>query len=140
MDPDYRDAAQRHWEDAGLLLAHERLANADHLFGVAAECALKAVMLSLGMSMHEGKPVEKCHRVHIDLFWEEFLTFIGKRGSEKYMALLSSKSANPFADWDVGQRYAHHDLFDRSMVERHAEAARLTRRCLQESLLDGVCG
>jgi hypothetical protein len=49
--PDYRDAAERHWEDAGFLINDNRIANTDHLFGMAAECALKAVMQTLGMKL-----------------------------------------------------------------------------------------
>ena len=49
MPVNFRDAAERHWADAGYLLEDDRIANADHLFGLSAECALKALMLSLGM-------------------------------------------------------------------------------------------
>lgn len=38
MPVDFRDAADRHFTDAGLLSQARRLANADHLYGVAAEC------------------------------------------------------------------------------------------------------
>jgi len=47
MPTDFRDAAERHFEDAGYLEAGNRPANADHLFGLSAECALKAVMQGL---------------------------------------------------------------------------------------------
>ena len=45
MSVDFRDAAERHWTDAWLLFGNNRVANSDHLIGMAAECALKAVML-----------------------------------------------------------------------------------------------
>ena len=48
MPVDFRDAAERHYEDAGYLLADDRLSDADHLFGLSGECALKAVMLYVG--------------------------------------------------------------------------------------------
>ena len=48
---DYADATRRHWDDGLFLLEDRRLANADHLFGLAAECALKAVMLPLRSPM-----------------------------------------------------------------------------------------
>ena len=42
MSENYTEAALRHWRDAELLKEQNRVENADHLFGVAAECALKA--------------------------------------------------------------------------------------------------
>lgn len=40
----FRDAMDRHWQDAELLHRKERLANADHLYGLSAECGLKALL------------------------------------------------------------------------------------------------
>lgn len=80
MPVDFRDAAERHWEDAGHLLADARLANSDHLFGLSAECALKSVMLELGMRLkNNGKP-EVPYAVHINKLWDEFITFAHNRG------------------------------------------------------------
>ena len=44
MKADFLDAHQRHWDDAEHLLQAQRWANADHLYGFAAECGLKAVV------------------------------------------------------------------------------------------------
>ncbi|WP_341643874.1 hypothetical protein [Thauera sp. SDU_THAU2] len=85
---DYADAAWRHWDDGLFLLADSRLANADHLFGLAAECALKAVMLPLGMKLKpSGVPEDKRHG-HIDRLWDEFGAFVSSRGGARYGALL----------------------------------------------------
>jgi len=60
MPVDFYDACKRHWNDAEHLFDQKRLANADHLFGLAAECALKAVMVALGMTLlPDGKPEKK---------------------------------------------------------------------------------
>ena len=65
MPLDFRDAAKRHWKDAEYLLEDERFAaNADHLFGMSAECALKAVMLSLGMQMVGNMPEKDVCETH----------------------------------------------------------------------------
>lgn len=42
---DYQDASNRHLHDAESLFAQipKRLANASHLFGLSAECSLKAI-------------------------------------------------------------------------------------------------
>lgn len=54
---DFVDAHRRHWADAELLFDHERLGNADQLYGFSAECGLKAVMTGLGMPLDpSGRP------------------------------------------------------------------------------------
>lgn len=60
MSTDFRDTSARHFEDAEILLAQTRAANADHLFGLSAECSLKAVMLALGMAVNtDGAPADR---------------------------------------------------------------------------------
>nr|VFK54807.1 MAG: hypothetical protein BECKTUN1418F_GA0071002_105616 [Candidatus Kentron sp. TUN]VFK55380.1 MAG: hypothetical protein BECKTUN1418D_GA0071000_103118 [Candidatus Kentron sp. TUN]VFK60455.1 MAG: hypothetical protein BECKTUN1418E_GA0071001_105815 [Candidatus Kentron sp. TUN] len=44
MNADFFDAHNRHWQDWEQLFASERWANADHLYGMAAECGLKCLM------------------------------------------------------------------------------------------------
>lgn len=48
MSTDFYDAFSRHDADADLLLENERWANADHHYGLAAECALKAASAATG--------------------------------------------------------------------------------------------
>ena len=43
MNEDFLDAHLRHWTDAELLYAAQRWANADHLYGISAECGLKGL-------------------------------------------------------------------------------------------------
>jgi hypothetical protein len=58
-------------QNAELLLGQERLANADHLYGMAAECGLKYLMLKLGMPFNHPKdrPEKVEDRKHADLIW-----------------------------------------------------------------------
>lgn len=49
MNPDFLDAHDRHWNDAEYLFAALRWANADHLYGLSAECGLKRLMIAFGM-------------------------------------------------------------------------------------------
>lgn len=44
LGTDFVDAHERHWRDAELLWQHQRWANADQLYGLSAECGLKALM------------------------------------------------------------------------------------------------
>jgi len=137
METDFRDAADRHRGDALLLLEMDRLANADYLFGLAAECGLKALMVALGMATSShGVPREYHHKVHVDALWDEFLAFAGGRGGARYALRLGSD--NPFGDWRISQRYCHRSGFGHDRVTPHARAARLVRGLLDASLLDGV--
>ncbi|MCL5282646.1 MAG: SAM-dependent methyltransferase [Planctomycetes bacterium] len=138
MPPDFRDATERHWEDATCLRDNNRLANADYLFGLSAECALKALMLGLGMVLRpDGAPQDPKHRVHINNLWYEFIGFATGKGGARYAARLSGTSS-PFNDWDVAQRYAHRNHVSATVVEQHCVGCDLTRQVLYAALLDGV--
>ncbi len=138
MDVDFRDAAERHWLDAALLFEKDRMANADHLLGMAAECALKAIMLGLGMMLTaDGRPREEQHRVHINKLWNEFVTFAENRNGARYVAYLL-EGENPFDAWDVNQRYHHRSSFFRDQVEQHQNAAEKIMFILQKAFSDGV--
>jgi hypothetical protein len=138
MQPDYRDAAERHWEDADDLMSNNRIANADHLFGLSAECGTKAVMQGLGMALNpDGVPVDKQHRVHINVLWDEFVTFAQNRGGARY-ALHIAATPNPFDDWDVAQRYCHRSRITKAIATRHQRGARTAMQILSEAILDGV--
>jgi hypothetical protein len=136
MPVDFRDAAERHWEDAGHLLEDARLANADHLFGLSAECALKAVMLGLGMKLKkDGKP-EKPYTVHINLLWDEFITFASDRSGAHYATRMTGIS-NPFDDWDVNQRYDNRASITVKVVVSHQQAAETTKQVLETAVFNG---
>jgi hypothetical protein len=82
MTTDFLDAHKRHWEDAELLFTAARWANADHLYGLAAECGLKRLMCAFGMEIDSasGSPARKKDRVHADCIryrhWNPSLTGI----------------------------------------------------------------
>lgn len=133
--PDYYDAAQRHWDDANHLLSNTSLPNSDQLFGLSAECALKAIMLPLGMGMTNGKPTSRKHG-HINVLWDEFITFANGKGQAHYAAKLGA--TNPFANWDVGQRYENGSAVSAPIVNDHKVAAELAYNCLTQAVVDGV--
>lgn len=138
MSVDFYDAALRHWEDGEWLHRDGRLPNADHLLGLAAECALKAVMQALDRGLFpDGAPQESRHRVHIDRLWDEFLTFAHDRNGARYATVLG-EGRNPFADWQAEQRYYRRSAIACETVEAHRQATRLVMRVLQEAALDGV--
>lgn len=136
MSVDFSDAADRHWTDAELLRSRQRWPNADQLYALAAECALKAVMKGLGMPTRtDGGPQRKRHRVHIDKLWEEFATFATGAGAAQYAALLPESS--PFADWGIHQRYWNSGSVSEQNVKSHRQGANMVRQVLGQARADG---
>jgi len=137
MSTDFRDASGRHFEDALLLLDDSREANADHLFGLSAECSLKAVMVALGMAVKsDGAPADKGHKVHMPEIWAAFQSFASGQLASRYLEPLDKQ--NPFADWDVEQRYWSRTVITAGARATHQTAAVQCRQSLEKLLLDGV--
>ena len=127
-------AHRRHWDDAELLFDHERLGNADHLYGFSAECGLKAVMSALGMRLDRtGKPPRK-YRKHVHELWPEFEEFAAHHGGRRYLDELPAES--PFSDWSHHDRYGHRGYSGMEEVRRHRVAARRIRRMVQVANMD----
>lgn len=74
MQADFLDANERHWDDAEHLFQAQRWANADHLYGIAAECGLKRLMLAFGMPYDavRDRPANAQDRVHAEGCWARF--------------------------------------------------------------------
>ena len=119
---DFADAHLRHWTDAELLYGRERWPNADHLYGISAECGLKAVVMRC-----MGMPAEipRKYRKHVDELWPTFEDFAREREGGRYLKLLPG--GEPFKDWSIDHRYAHRKHFDQGRVGPHREAAREIR-------------
>ncbi len=136
MGADYMDAANRHRSDADLLYDAGRWPNADQLYGFAAECALKAVMKTLGMAVRpDGAPQKPRHRVHIDRLWDEFRTFANGSGGASYTKALTRD--NPFANWSVEQRYHCTSSIAQTTVEDHKRGATAVFSVLSQARQDG---
>jgi hypothetical protein len=134
---DYLDAFRRHGEDAERLYKAERWANADHLYGMSAECGVKAVMKALGMTVNRaGRPIDEKYTVHINDLWDAFLTFAQGKGAARYVALLPP--SNPFANWRVGQRYANQHNFAESFVQAHRRGLEYVCSLVRAALEDGL--
>ena len=128
---DFRAAHRRHWQDAELLFKHQRWANADQLYGLSAECGLKAVMVGLGMEVGpQGAPPQR-YRKHVNDLWPQFVTFVSGRSGSPYMPMLPP--VNPFATWSIDSRYAHGRYFSKAAVDPHREAALATRKMAQRA-------
>ncbi|TXH35000.1 MAG: SAM-dependent methyltransferase [Burkholderiaceae bacterium] len=137
MQADFLDAHRRHLSDAERLFQVQRWANADHLYGIAAECGLKALMEKI-----KGGPLEVDDRLHImeerkpSNAWLKYQSYLA---GHLLATKLSLPQSNPFSDWLVSQRYAHQSNFDQARVQLHQVAAKkvgtLIRRASKEGLL-----
>jgi hypothetical protein len=121
MSPAFRDAAIRHWRDAELLEEKERFSNADHLFGFAAECALK-VALSSVIGVAKEEDLTGRYRKHIDELWDRVRLHDLQKRFPHLCAYLSS--GNRFSDWSVDQRYADDGVVTPDARKNHKLAAK----------------
>lgn len=131
---DIADAHLRHWEDAESLFARGRWANADHLYGLSAECGLKAVMRERGMPVDDqGAPMERKHREHIDKLWPVYLDFVKRRDGQRHLL-----GGEPFDDWSVHDSYANRSHFTRPNVAPHRAAARRICDIVELAITDSL--
>lgn len=131
---DFVDAHRRCLEDAELLFENSRWATADHLYGLSAECGLKAVMKGLGMRVDaRGAPVDAQFRKHVRELWSEFGHFVMGRDKPDYVL-----AGDPFANWSIHDRYANRRRFANEDVAPHRQATFRVRRLIQRAGRDGV--
>ncbi len=133
MNSDFMDAFERHWEDAELLLAEQRYANADHLYGMSAECGLKGLMRCFGMKVISGVPGKEDRR-HANEIWTRFEAYrSGHRHGVGYVL-----PENPFGNWDANQRYASRSCFNEADTRTHQEGARIVKRLVEKARKEGI--
>ncbi|WP_058553880.1 hypothetical protein [Thiohalocapsa sp. ML1] len=106
---DFPAAARRCFHDGTLLLDHGRLANASHLFGLGAECALKVLLRD-----HPGAELE---RWHLPKLRDHALKSLKRRQDAAVQHLLNS---NTYMDgWCIDNRYWPDAAFSRERCTRH---------------------
>lgn len=128
----FYQAARRHQHDAALLHGEGRLGGADHLYGLAAECALKAILVGLGEIKNPDKP--QPYKKHIETLWGQFDAYMQGHGAQRY----GLPSGKPFDKWHVEQRYEDDAWFATAPVDDHRQAAAQTIALLQKAVVDGV--
>lgn len=134
---DFLDAHQRHWDDAERLFQAQRWANADHLYGMAAECGLKRLMLAFGMPFDKIKnwPTISEDRAHAKGIWNRFESYrSGKPEGLDY----GLPSHNPFDDWDIADRYAHQSNFDQACLQAHQTGAQTVCELIKKAQYNGL--
>lgn len=137
MKADFLDAHERHWEDAERLYQAQRWANADHLYGMAAECGLKRLMLAFGMRVDAvtGSPVDKKDWRHANSVWMRFESY---RSGHVHGTGYALPSGNPFENWDVTDRYAHQSNFDQALAHGHQVGAQVVRQFIAKAQREGL--
>lgn len=137
MKADFLDAHKRHWHDAELLFETQRLANADHLYGMAAECGLKRLMRYFGMPYDEARdrPSQGKDRVHANDIWERYESY--RKGHQQGPG-YALPADNPFSDWEADQRYAHRSFFEPARVTAHRHGAKMVLQLINNALRDGL--
>lgn len=134
MRANFQDSHSRHWEDAEILFDAGRLANADHMYGIAAECGLKALMAVWGMGYDDSRdmPSDQADRKHADGIWQRYGQYLQGPQAGDYQL-----SNNPFDDWSIHQRYWPRSCFKRETVSRHRRGAEEVREVFKKAERDG---
>jgi hypothetical protein len=137
---DFLAASKRHYEDAEQLTNSGRIPNAGQLFGFAAECGLKALLVSHGLNTDPNtgdiiEPRPHKYKTHVDMLINHIDAFSARRNFIKYLAMMPSLPT--FSDWRAEHRY-----FDAAFIPlSHAHwygAAKEIRIMLDQAKLDGV--
>lgn len=110
---DFQNASERHLQDAELLFAQapKRLANASHLFGLSAECSLKAIAGKIEPSARFSG-----NKGHIPGLFPELQNVSPKIGSNPELVRHIASIQPQFANWNVSQRYALQTTFVQETV------------------------
>lgn len=140
--PAFAAAGRDHYHAAALAAGNQlnqvRI-SADHLAGIAAECAIKAILMDfLGSELNEyDRPVHPQEKIrntskkrphlehgHLPELWEH-LTAIAHRRADSAAGVLFAELLweNPFADWSVGDRYCDGTAITQQNLDRHLKAA-----------------
>jgi hypothetical protein len=138
---DFQGASRRHYRDAELLMTNKRIPNAGHLFGFAAECGIKALLVAYGLKTdpRSGDIQEKKrpyrYKTHVNALINHVQTFAGGRQYSKYLGMMPN--LKEFSDWDAGHRYWNETAIPPSH-STWRNAATEVMQMLQQAKLDGV--
>lgn len=137
MQVDFLDAHERHWDDAERLFAAGRYANADHLYGIAAECGLKRLMLAFGMPFdaNKGMPIIQKDRVHANGIWARFESY---RSGQLRGAGYVLPTGDPFGTWNVSDRYIHQSNFKSDRAKNHQVGAGVVCNLIKKAQREGL--
>ena len=130
---DFNDSAIRHLQDAELLFGQnpQRLANASHLFGVSAECSLKAVAKHLVPTARFGG---RGGLGHIPALFAELQNVSPAIAGNATLASRIGGLQQHFASWQVGERYVAQGTFAANRVLQEQAGAKAAHLLMQNCL------
>lgn len=149
MSVSYKESAKRHFDDATHLksVRGTSLGNSSQLFGISAECSLKALLIGLGLAVDASGGVQERRQFgHLPFLWREFVAFAHGRGGSMYVWLLNSVNPtnppNPFTGWSVDDRYRSNawlgsHIRPTVVTQQRADSQRCLQ-ALQQAILDGI--
>jgi hypothetical protein len=144
MAANFTQAALRHFKDASILTGvgdRAHLPNAMQLFGLSAECSLKAVLIGTGsipVDPVTGGPDRREHKLHVDQLWQAFSTLLGGRSASSYLALLKSTlKPEPFDSFAVSHRYEDEAALPWSDFPNYENGATVALSVLAAAQLNG---
>lgn len=143
----YFESARRHFQDANTLLRSSRKANAGHLFGVAAECGVKALLVASRVPIDTEGSIGslpgvkgKGFRDHMPNLAQALTDFMGNipdgRRAATYLSTLSG--LGNFSDWRIEHRYWREAALPLGSIERWQSAAGGVMTVLDQAKEDGI--
>lgn len=145
QEDQFADAAKRHFRDADYLRNDSRLPSADHLYGFAAECAVKSLLLrftevTMGSpkpeAPHPEDPTRTIEFGHInELVRDVKVLARGRTGAALHAALDDDLRA--FKKWGVHYRYSDGGYAQSAVVDKRRDAAQHILFLHQQALLNG---
>ena len=116
-----RKSANQHFDAGTALDASNKKAVAAYLFGLAAECAVKAIMLHCGIPGTEDR--DSAYFAHFPVLRTKLQTLA--QGRKNFDDLRFAQKDTFLADWDITIRYAASaDIFSlANRYERWVESA-----------------
>jgi hypothetical protein len=119
---DMAGAARRHLLAADILAQRERRDVAGYLYGIAAECAIKAMMLEAGM----GRPTDLPEKNNpLFVHFPELRTMLRDSSVNRRAMVLSKFVKNDafMNNWSIRIRYAARSEIDDRWISKWAEQA-----------------
>lgn len=146
----YEQAARRHLTDAESLFNQGRLPNAGQLYGFAAECGLKAMLIACGVApaadggLPDHHPTNHGKRHPLRQHMPTLPGRIAAHGqlipdglqASRYMATIPS--VTHFNDWSVDHRYWGDAALPVGSVSKWQSAAKEVTTMLDQAKQDGV--
>jgi hypothetical protein len=108
------------------------LGTPDHLYGLACECALKAILVAERIITQD--PPQDPFMKHVDQLWKEY--HVARSGRSASLSMIPAIS--PFGAWRASHRYKPNSFFDTARLDQHREGARAGMLVLQHAISNGL--